>query len=150
MNVEEILGIWRIVFIYFLKYINDFKNYRNDSEKFYEYKTECHIQNVNINLININQTNGIINGKKINKDNFIHPQFFDSKQIDEVSNYVKAGLSKNKTLIIKVKKIKNCPNQKEIMVSTNIGQTEDEILTDASNHYQLNTQDSINISLLCL
>ena len=30
------------------------------------------------------------------------------------------------------------------MVSTNIGQTEDEILTDASNHYQLNTQDSIN------
>ena len=53
-------------------------------------------------------------------------------------------MSKNKTLIIKVKKIKNCPNQKEIMVSTNIGQTEDEILTDASNHYQLNTQDSIN------
>ena len=38
-------------------------------------------------------------------------------------------MSKNKTLIIKVKKIKNCPNQKEIMVSTNIAQTEAEILT---------------------
>ena len=30
------------------------------------------------------------------------------------------------------------------MVSTNIGQTEDEILTDGSNHYQLNTPNSIN------
>ena len=131
------------------KNLNELKNYRNDSENSINKKTECHIQNVNINLININQTNRVINGNKNKKDNnnvdnYIPPQIFDSNQIDEVSNYVKAGLSKNKTLIIKVKKIKNCPNQKEIMVSTNIGQTEDEILTDGSNHYQLNTPNSIN------
>ena len=101
--------------------INENKNsnyYRIDSENSINPKTECHIQNVNINLININQTNRAIsqNPKKIkinnNNVNFNPPQYFDFNEVDEVSKCVKEGLSKNKTLIIKVKKGKKITSSK--------------------------------------
>ena len=127
-------------------------HYRIDSENSINQKTECHIQNVNINLININQNNRVIN-KNPKKDlvnnnnnyNFFPPQYFDLNEVDEVSKCVKDGLSKNKTLIIKVKKGKNFPNQKEIMISTNINQNDDDNLTDASNQYHFDSQDNINL-----
>jgi len=129
---------------------NNSNYYRIDSENSINQKTECHIQNVNINLININQTNRVIN-KNTKKDiinnnyNFIPPQYFGLNEVDEVSKCVKDGLSKNKTLIIKVKKGKNFPNQKEIMISTNINQNDDDNLTDASNQYQFDSQDNIQL-----
>ena len=133
--------------------INENKNsnyYRIDSENSINPKTECHIQNVNINLININQTNRVIsqNPKMIkinNNTNFNPPQYFDFNEVDEVSKCVKEGLSKNKTLIIKVKKGKKNPHQKGIMISDNIGQNEEENLNDESNQYQLGSQEGINL-----
>ena len=66
-------------------------------------------------------------------------------EVDEVSKCIKKGLSKNKTLIIKVKKGKKNPHQKGIMISDNIGQNEEENLNDESNQYQLGSQEGINL-----
>ena len=121
--------------------------YRIDSENSINQKTECHIQNVNINLININQTNRVItqkpkkDRKSLKNDIFIPTQYFDLNEVEEVSNYIKDGINKNKTLIVRVKKGKNNCNEKEIMISTGLGQNED-TLTDNSNQYLIKNPES--------
>ncbi len=102
---------------------------------------------MNINLININQTNRVItqnpkkDRKSLKNDIFIPTQYFDLNEVEEVSNYIKDGINKNKTLIVRVKKGKNNCNEKEIMISTGLGQNED-TLTDNSNQYLIKNPES--------
>ena len=83
---------------------------------------------------------------KINNNNvnFNH-NILIFNEVDEVSKYIKEGLSKNKTLIIKVKKGKKYPHQKGIMISDNIGQNDEENINNESNQYQLDSQDRIDL-----